>query len=144
MANYYGTARTNFFRLKDEAAVAKLEEWCALTGNELHTHPTETLCFMVSGQQDSGGFNFFAVDEDDCDLELWWTDICHLLADGEVIVAMEAGAEKLRYVSGAATAIRKDGEFVQLSLGDIYKLAYEKLGVMPNPAEYQATSKKED
>jgi transcriptional antiterminator Rof (Rho-off) len=57
------------------------------------------------------------------------------LADGEVAVAMEAGAEKLRYVNGFAFAVNAAGDVRSVSLDDIYALA-EDLGPNVTVAQY--------
>lgn len=85
MANYYGTARTNYFRVKDEAAASELTQWCHDTGNQLHKHPTAPLCFMVSGTDDGGWFSFWKSADDEDDSEAWWDTICHVIADGEIL-----------------------------------------------------------
>lgn len=136
MANYSGAARTNFFRVVDEAAGDELKAWCEKTGNVLHTHASVPLCFMVSGERESGDFNFDHEDENGEDQHLWWDTICHVLAEGECLVAVASGAEKLCYVSGHALAMKADGSHVSLSLFDIYDMARKTLGINPTPAEY--------
>lgn len=140
MGTYTGTARTNFFRVVDRAAADALEDWCERTSNKLHCHPTVPLCYMVSGQDDSGDFNFTYEDEEGDEVSAWWDSICHVLAEGECLVAMASGAEKLCYVSGHAVAMKADGSHVEISLTDIYALALKTLGVSPTPAEYTSHS----
>lgn len=132
MSNWYGTARTNFVRFADEAAYEAAKALIDSTNMQWHPHETHKLVAMVSGDDDSGGFDFTTTD----DKEIWWPDITQHLADGQVLVAIEAGAEKLRYVSGHANAVSKSGEYVKISLDDIYTLAFEKFGVEPTVAEY--------
>jgi len=136
MANYTGTARTNFFQVVDQAAADELEAWCEKTGNVLHTHGGVPLCFMVSGESEAGDFNFNYEDEEGDEVSAWWDTICHVLAEDECLVAMDAGAEKLCYVSGHALAMKADGSHVSLSLIDIYDMARKTLGIDPTPAEY--------
>jgi len=140
MANYTGKARTNFFRVVDQAAADALEAWCEKTGNVLHTHRSVPLCFMVSGGSESGDFNFNYEDEEGDEVSAWWDAICHVLAEGECLVAMDAGAEKLFYVSGHPVAMKADGSHVSLSLIDIYDMARKTLGINPTVAEYTAHS----
>jgi molybdopterin biosynthesis enzyme len=45
------------------------------------------------------------------------------LHDEDVAVLMEAGAEKLRYVSGWAVAVNSKGDLVEIGLSDIYEKA---------------------
>lgn len=56
---------------------------------------------------------------------------------GELVVLLESGYEKLRYVSGDAVAWRAGSdEAVHLGLNDIYAMAEAKFGTRPTPAEY--------
>lgn len=50
-------------------------------------------------------------------------EIVHLaLEPGEILVWIEAGAEKARYITGMATAISHTGEVLKrISLNDIYE-----------------------
>lgn len=140
MGFFNATARTNYFQVKDEAARIELEAWCKATGNRFHLHDKKPLFCMVSGNEDDGAFRFWSPGAEEDQTETWWDTICHVLADGQCLVAMEAGSEKLRYVCGHATAIRADGESVELSLDEIYQIASDKLGIFPTPAEYTRTS----
>lgn len=132
MSNRYCTARTNYVRFADEAAYVAAKALIDSTSMQWHPHTTHKLVAMVSGDDDSGGFDFTTDD----DKEIWWPDITQHLADGQVLVAIEAGAEKLCYVSGHASAVSKSGDYVKVSLDDIYTLAFEKFGVEPTMAEY--------
>jgi len=74
---------------------------------------------------DCGGFPSFSYDEktgDDFEIDLV-TLVGEHLAEGEVAIFMEAGAEKLRYVIGWAQAINWKGEIKTISLTDIYDIA---------------------
>lgn len=135
MANYEGWARTNYFRVKDEAEFRKELE--TLTDLEL--------------VESNGSFSLFstaecgwdvrdaeAEDEDgDCpeiDFPAW---LAHHLADGEVAVGISAGHEKLRCVSGHAWAVDHTGKVVQVGTWDIYELAAKEFpGASITPAEY--------
>lgn len=132
MANYYATARTNYVRFKDEAA---LREALALADkfnvSYYHDQPQEPLCAMFYG--DDGGFCFYDPDTDD---DGDWYEIAKLMADDQVLVVLEAGAEKLRYISAHASAWNNKGECVGLSLNEIYDRAEEAWGISPTPAEY--------
>ncbi len=137
MSNWIGTARTNYVKFASyegyEAAKALVEA----SGNEVHPHPEFELVAMISGEGDTGGFYFTHYNDDtDEDVEWWWPDITKHLADGQVLVAIEAGAEKLRYISGHAIAVHKDGRHVELSLNDIYERALSAFGIMATPAVY--------
>lgn len=142
MSNWNGTARTNYVRFKDEvsyeAAKAVADK---AAGLEWHPHPIEKWTAMISGGcPDTGGFDFSVYGDDvpDDGEGLWWPDIAQHMADGQVLVVMEAGAEGLRYLTGEALAFINDPDLtcVAVSLNDIYKLASERFGVDPATATY--------
>lgn len=126
MSNWYGTARSNYVRVKDMGSFLKaLEPWPIKTQADL-----EGRVALFSEDGDSGGWPSVSTTYDGDDIEFDAVQIlAPHLADGEVIVMMEAGAEKERYVTGCAFAFDNTGQSVQLLLTDIYKLAAEKLGV---------------
>ncbi len=108
MANFYGTSRTNYVRVKDvDAALKDLEPF----NNQVHRHPTEADAVMVSGDDD-GTFSTTAYDdEDNREIYLEWADWCAAhLKEGQVMVLVTAGAEKLRYVSAWAEAYDHTGK----------------------------------
>lgn len=126
MANWYGTSRSNYFRVKEEAA---FRQWA----DNLHLG-------IFEHDQDHGLFAIHPGDWCDngswpsCDLE---TDeeidiadqLSKHLAEGQVAVLMTAGAEKLRYITGYAIAVNADGDVVSVSLDDIYAKAAESFKV---------------
>jgi hypothetical protein len=127
MANYYGQARTNYFQVKD------LNAW----RQELTGYPVELIeqklddgtikvGFMVANE-DGGGLVWQLYDEEGNEIEIDWTDIlARHLADNEVAIIMETGAEKYRYMSGWALAVNNKKETREISLAkDIYTLAQE-------------------
>lgn len=124
MANYSGAARSNYFRVKDDSA---FEE--AMSGlPEIAVNQDDEGRFMVmSTCPDTGGWVTLMEDEatgEDVEVDLA-AIIAEHLADDEVAVLMEAGHEKLRYISGYAEAINAKGERRTVSLSDIYGLARE-------------------
>jgi len=139
MANYYGSARTNYFRVKDMAAFDKALENVPdieVVRENIPPYSAEGIVpegFDFGGvgvlvsDGDCGGFpSQFYDDENDVDVELdLGTLIAEHLQDGEVAILMECGAEKLRYVVGWAEAINNKGERKFIQLGDIYDLAKE-------------------
>ncbi len=58
------------------------------------------------------------------------------LAEGEVAVLMQAGAEGLRYLVGTALAIHSDGRVLTIDVNDIYGRVKDAWGVEPTLAEY--------
>ncbi len=141
MANWCGTARTNYVRVKDVDALKELLEPFEV---EVYTHPTMPRYVMLtpSSMSDYGGFNFNNQDEDGNEVEFDWPDIAAHLDEGQILVAVEAGAEKLRYVSGFAVAVAWDGRVTDVNLNDIYEKARVDFNLPGHPiaaATYQDT-----
>lgn len=131
MANYSGAARSNYFRVKDDSA---FEEAMASLPESATSQDDEGRFMVMSTCPDTGGWVTLMEDEktgEDIEVDLA-AIISEHLADDEVAVLMEAGHEKLRYISGYAQAINARGERRTVSLADIYDLARE-LG--PNVTE---------
>lgn len=127
MADWSGSARTNYFRVNDlKAFEASLAPF-----SNLHIQPEndpkpagqpQRVCVL---ETDGYGWPSTHYDEEtDEDIEV---DLAALIAehliDGEVAVLMETGAEKLRYLTGMAVAVNAAGETRTVSLEDIYDLA---------------------
>jgi hypothetical protein len=147
MANFYGSARSNYFKVKDEAtfllwakSVPGLGVWSQKNeaGEQEHgvySDDGDSGCWPSCRELDDNHPDY---EESDCgrvDIDLTQELSEHLL-EGQVAVLMEAGAEKLRYVTGSAVAVDHTGKTVTIFLSDIYKLAHEAFGVRPNGAEY--------
>lgn len=132
MADYIATARTNYVRFKDEAALKQALALADKYGlSTYHDQPEEPLCAMF--YSDDGSLSLYDNEtEEDAD----WDVIATLMDDDQVLIAMEAGAEKLRYIGGYAQAWNSKGECISLVLSDIYRMALEKWGTNPTPAEY--------
>lgn len=140
MSNYYGTARSNYVKVKDmEGLKTSIEPW------DISMHSTaadpNTVCFLDTHPDGGGWPNWLmfykaGLDEDgnECEVE---DDvefdvqkiIMPFLQPGEVLVMMEAGAEKYRYVSGHASAHHTDGRSTWLNLSSIYAQAAKEFGV---------------
>jgi hypothetical protein len=133
MANYYATARSNYFRVKDRAA---FNEAITTLPDLSVVDDAEGRVALLCDQGDGGGWPSGHFDDNDEYVEADVPAIVaeHLAAD-EVAVFMEAGAEKLRYVSGSAIAINGAGERREVALRDIYDLAAE-LGANVSEAQY--------
>ncbi|HVA89103.1 MAG TPA: hypothetical protein VNL71_04605 [Chloroflexota bacterium] len=144
MANYIGTARTNYFRVRDAAAFAAfLVKWglAPLTGSgdqaglvgctpdsEHGGWPSEPTWAWQDAQEPP-------VECGEYDGPSLLDDLAALLADGEVAVAVEVGSEKLRYLVGDAWAVNGVGEKRSLSLDAIMDLARD-LGPNVTEPEY--------
>lgn len=134
MANFYGTARSNYFKVKDEA---KFKEWvdsCPGLGRSGNLEG-----FMIySDDPDSGTWPCYRWDEEEKDhveIDLA-SELSEHLVEGEIAVLVEAGAEKLRYISAWAVAVNWKGEAEYLNLDRIYSLAEERWGIRPTVAEH--------
>jgi len=134
MANFYGTARTNYFKVKDaEAFKAWVEDLPSVVLIE-----KDGLFGFYSDCPDSGTFPSSRWDdekEDFVEIDLT-AELAEFLTDDTIAVLMEAGAEKKRYISAWAQAVNHKGEVETISLFDIYGMAEERFGIKPTPAEY--------
>lgn len=124
MANFYGTARSNYFEVKNdeafEAAMARLPDITVINQGDLvgvMVDNSDSGCFP-SWMYDADGE--IGMDEEEIDIVAL---VAEHLVDSEVAIFMEAGAEKHRYVSGWAEAINSKGERKTISLNNIYDLA---------------------
>ena len=126
MANYYATARSNYFKVKD---VEKFKELCTKINVEM-IESQGKVGFICTQDPDCGSLPSSIYKEELDDFEE--IDLCELVAEhleeGEVAVMMEAGYEKFRYVTGYAMAVNWKGEVVDVNINDIYKKAQEELG----------------
>jgi hypothetical protein len=127
MANYYASARSNYFEVKDEEAF--LAEMNKIPGIEVDgvTFSDDVKRFCILGDDaDGAGWTSFYLDEDDNEVEV---DLPMVVADhlkdDEVAIFMEVGAEKLRYVIGYAVAVNNEGDIRTVSLDEIYNLGRE-------------------
>lgn len=137
MSNWYGAARSNYFRVKD---VEAFEAWADERGLQVITQGfgNKRLYGIYPEGTDDGSWPSLIYDEAlgehvDCDI---YEEIAAHLAEGEIAVLVVTGAEKLRYLTGCAAAVHSSGDMLLLSINDIYDLAKAKWGVEPTAAEY--------
>lgn len=126
MANYYGVFRSNRFRVRDpKAFLAWADTIYAL---ELHHEADGRYLLLQSEWSDGAGLpSTREVGDDDEDLD-FITELAGHVAPGAVAVVIEAGSEKLRYLTGLAWAIRggdrpEDADVERIGLDDIYEIA---------------------
>lgn len=132
MADWYGTARSNYFHVKDAAVFKEVfgaYDVTIVDGTEGR--------FALISDNEYGGWPGWVYPEDGGDpVEL---DIAALLSEhlapGAVAVLMEVGAEKARYVTGWALAVNERNEQRYVNLDSIYELAQE-LGENVTTAAY--------
>jgi len=148
MANFEGTERTNYFKVKDLAAfkgVCLKYRMRVVEGKEPGTcavFPDDTSddgCFISSRLMDEDEIEAeieagtYSDDYEDVNIE---DIIAPHLGDGEVCVLVSAGHERQRYVSAYAMAFDSTGECVGVNINNIYELAKKKFGKDVTKAEY--------
>jgi hypothetical protein len=142
--NYIGSARSNYFAVKDlEAFKAFLGQFGDVELIEGDGDRKGLVGFVVGRNSDSGclpdrkpvrgeGGEDCGADEEDCD---FIAEVAPHLADGQVGVVIEVGFEGLRFLGGYATAFNNQGETKHINLDDIYEAA-RQLGPNVTKAEY--------
>lgn len=134
MANYYESARSNYFIVKDvDAFKAELSG----SGLAIETRQVDQVTLVAMFADAENGFPSEKYDPETYDsTELVWEDIFKRhLVDGQVAVIVGAGAEKLRYVNGWTVAYNNKGESVSINLEEIYDKA-KALGANITHASY--------
>ena len=123
MANWSGTCRSNYFRVKDEPAfLAMLEKF------DIELLRKDDMFSFISDNEYGSVPDFWDEDKPEDDPISIIDLIGEHLAENSVCVIQESGAEKARYVTGHATAIAWTGEITSISLNDIYAKAQEEFG----------------
>jgi hypothetical protein len=131
MANWYGSCRTNYVRVKDVTEVLKIFAPFQL---KMIEDGQGRIGFL--SEDEYGGWPSSVDDEDGNEIEFDFSLIIPQLADKEVLIVMCAGAEKLRYITGEAIAYAWDGRSTAVYINDIYKKVEAEFGVVPTAAEY--------
>lgn len=127
MSDWYGGSRTNYVKIKDMDGLKKALEPFDLEIVEDRDSPNSIALLPNS---EYGDWPTWAYTEDGEEIELDPVGhICPFMEEGQVLVIMEAGAERLRYISGWAQAFTWDGRFVEVSLHQIYEKAAQEFGV---------------
>ena len=120
MANYYATARTNHVQIEDMKGLRKsLEPFeIDISGGELH-------CLLALGECGWLMYN-------DEDIQFSFEEhVMPFVKEGECLITMEIGSEKLRSLTGEAAAYVRRGKEITstyVNLNNIYRLAQEELG----------------
>lgn len=153
MADFYSTARSEDFRVRDPQALrADLAAWGVVEDVEVHeTSGAPDGTVYLIARTDKGDWpsfepdwvadrlGWYDLDEDELDARVKALPhaervariedlVAAHLVDGEVAVLMSVGHEKMRYVDGWAVAINAAGESRQVALSDIHELAKELAG----------------
>lgn len=131
MANDTARARSNYFHVKDLDAFR--EALHAATENidiQPQGDADPTYITLLSSDTDTGGWPSFEYDERTDEYEP--IDLPAIIAphlvDDEVVVLMEVGWQKLRYLFGRAVAFDSTGEIQAVDVDDIYELAKTRFG----------------
>lgn len=128
MANFYGTSRSNYVFVKDaDAAIASLADFDI----NVHRHPNHDNAIMLSGNDDDGTFSTSTLDDDGDEIYLDFSEWAQEhLVDGQTLILVSAGAEKLRYVSAWAEAYTWRGERVDVNLMEsLYQELEKQTGI---------------
>lgn len=115
---WHGTARTNYVSVTDLEKLGKILNELQVRMEENHQGQ---VCF-VSDAEDGG---WSGMDEQDREFS-FEEHVMPYVVGGQVLVAMEAGADKCRYISGRAVAYVRWGDRVEqtcVELADIYEKA---------------------
>ena len=136
MADWYGTARSNYFKVRDNET---FKVFMQDLSNMFAEHNDVDNTWWIRANDDSnGGLDWTIYDEDfePDDSVNAMDEFASHLQEGEVAIFLEAGAEKLRYITGNALAIAWTGEIIEIDLTDIYELVAKKYGIEPCQAAY--------
>jgi hypothetical protein len=126
MANWYGTSRSNYFRVKDETAFRK---WADGLGISIVERKDDTTLFAVhpGDRTDDGSWPSYDLETDE--VVGFEDELAKHLLKGQIAVLITAGAERLRYISGSAVAVNHQGRAVVVMLDDIYQKAAHQFRV---------------
>ncbi len=124
MSDWYGSSRSNYFRVKDIEAFRKL---CKLWNITLITDEKSPVRVGFLCENNNGGLPNYRYEDsesgEEFDFDDFLSELSALLMDDEIAVMIEAGAEKLCYVTGCAIAINSKGDKCSVSLDEIYERA---------------------
>jgi hypothetical protein len=120
MANWHGTARSNYFRVKDRAA---FDDWAT----NLHLtvwEDTEGRVALAALEDDGGwpSMRWSDAHSEHIDVDLY-EELAKHLAPNSAAVLMEVGSEKYRYLTGWAHLVTHEGLQHTVGLNDIYSYA---------------------
>ena len=136
MANYEGTWRSNYFRVKDVAAFKKAIAYIAgvkvLEDRPAYgaQSPGPYVVLLPDDSSDSQDFpEIYLEEESDEPQDIDWHSIFeeHLQEDS-IVVIMCCGHEKLSCLYGTAVAYDHSGRNISLDLNHIYRMIEERWG----------------
>lgn len=135
MANYIASARTNYVHIIDMPGLeAALENFSTVRPTRGSQEEAGMYCFLCEDDDGAGwpGCQYVYDEESGEEKEIefsWYEHVMPYVQEGEVLVIMEVGAEKLRYLVGYAEALVRIGKRVKgmsIGLHDIYTQAAKK------------------
>jgi hypothetical protein len=129
MADWWGFSRSNYFKVKDKEA---FKAWLSDVGDVSMLQEMDD--YIAIAGDSFGGWPTYS--GDDCEEFDFVEELSGFLADDEVAVLIETGAEKLRYITGVAVAVDNRGKRADISLSDISAQAEAVLGRRPSDASY--------
>jgi len=137
MGTWIGTARSNYFRVKDPEAFRVWAESLGLDVFDRIDHQRERRYCIAAAEGD--GWPLSTGRGEDWRKIDFIAELAQHVKPGDIVVCTEAGAEKRRFITGEAVAFRvgfAGVERLKISLNDIYDLAEREWGMRPNEAEY--------
>jgi hypothetical protein len=117
MANWCGTSRSNYFRVKDEAA---FREWAMSLNIGIFQNDQDAAMFAAHPGEHRGDGSWPSYDYEEREEIHFVNQLSAHLAEGQIAVLMAAGAENLHHITGDAVAVNPEGQVVNISLNDIY------------------------
>lgn len=134
MANYCAASRTNYFRVTDEEAYAKL--FANLHGEGGIYDLSETVDGITYHAFGCYGSVEYIVDSEDEECGMWDDNfgafiegMQKILPPDDAFIYMESGNEKLRYVTGVSVIVTKDKvEYINIA-SDAINHAARMLGI---------------
>ncbi|WP_454287225.1 hypothetical protein [Rhizobium arsenicireducens] len=125
MADWHGTCRSNYFRVKDETAFLEMLE--LFDAHPIEKQVGEEILHGFYSEDEYGSIPTSYPEGDEEPTSILECIADHLVTN-EVCVILEAGAEKARYITGLAIAIHSSGRQIDIRLSDIYALARTEFG----------------
>jgi hypothetical protein len=133
--DYYGTARTNYFKVKNAQAFKDAVDKIPGISYEISRVDNVAL-FGLFSMNDYGWVESYYDDDGETEIEIDWEAFFkkHLHGDS-VAIMLDVGNEGRRYLNGYAFAWNAKGDTKVVSLNNIYELA-EELGTVHTRAEW--------
>lgn len=132
MADWYGACRTNYVQVKDPAAFEK--EFAPFSVQAVYDEQGRVA--LLSTDEHGGWPSSVEDEETGEELEFDFGLAVPHLVEGQVLVVLCSGAEKLRYITGDAIAYSWDNRIVSVDINEIYAKVKTAFGVDTTLAEY--------